>query len=75
MDSVFWIVKNTTTGLYHIVYRNNIDNIDNIDIKKQIQILLSENKKQETKIINLTKSIDNLSLLIKKNYINHLLKV
>lgn len=68
MGSVFWIVKNSTTGLYHIVYGNN--NIENMDTKEQIKQLLIENKKQEEQIIHLTNSIDNLSLLIKNNYIN-----
>lgn len=68
MGSIYWIVKNCTTGLYHIIYKNN--NIENMDTTEQIKQLFIENKKQETQIINLTKSIDNLSLLIKNNYIN-----
>lgn len=68
MGSVFWIVKNSTTGLYYIVYGNN--NIENMDTKEQIKQLLIENKKQEEQIIHLTNSIDNLSILIKNNYIN-----
>lgn len=68
MGSVFWIVKNSTTGLYYIVYGSN--NIENMDTKEQIKQLLIENKKQEEQIIHLRKSIDNLSLLIKNNYIN-----
>lgn len=68
MGSIYWIVKNSTTGLYHIIYKNN--NIENMDTTEQIKQLFIENKKQETQIINLTKSIDNLSLLIKNNYIN-----
>lgn len=66
MGSVFWIFKHTTSGLYYIVYGNNLENQDTIN---QIKYLITENKKQETQIIELTKSIDNLSLLIKNNYI------
>lgn len=73
--TIFWTIKQTTLGIYNVVFVSNEKKnkakltIKDIDIDDKIDELIKKNEIQEEKIIQLKNSIDYLSKMIIENYV------
>ena len=74
--STFWIIKNTSYGIYYLISNNNVEINDISEDDKAIIKLLDETKSQGNQIALLKESIIELKNIIKdpNNHTNEINK-